>query len=184
VDGPYQPALVRSAPREIRHTLADALAEESTARTLADLGIGFTVWHDVATATTGRVAAEEKVDHVVLGPTGLFAVLSEDFGGPVGVRRGELVGDAVAGERPMHALAQRAKALARQLRVTFTGLVIVLPDDALDQPIAELGSVRAARAVALRQSVLAHHLRSSASALGGTEVFEVRTRLQAGIRFV
>ncbi len=183
VDDPYDPALVRSAPREIRHTLADALAEESTARTLADLGIGFTVWHDVATGR-GPADAEFKVDHVVLGPSGLFAVLSEDFGGPVRVRKGELIGDAVAGERPMHELAVRAKALARQLRVKFTGLVIVLPDDALDVPIADLGTVRGAQAVAVRQSVLGNYLRADASAVGGTEVFEVRTRLQSGIRFV
>ena len=32
---PYDPALVRSAPREIRHALAKALAEEETARTVA-----------------------------------------------------------------------------------------------------------------------------------------------------
>lgn len=184
VDDPYDPALVRSAPREIRHILADALAEESTARTLAELGIGYTVWHDVATSPSGRVAyPEDKLDHIVLGPTGLFAVLSEDFGGPVRVRKGELIGDAVAGERPVHALAQRAKTLSRQLRVKFTGLVIVLPDDALDEPIADLGSVRGARAAAVRQSVLAHYLRSGA-AVGGNEVFDVRSRLQAGIRFV
>ncbi len=183
VDDPYDPTRVRSAPREIRHILADALAEESTARTLADLGIGFTVWHDVATTTSSN-AGKSKIDHVVLGPTGLFALLSEDFGGPVRVRKGELIGEAVAGQRPMHELAVRAKALARQLRVKFTGLVVVLPDDALDEPIAELGSVRGARAVAVRQSVLGHHLRSNPSAVGGSEVFELRTRLQSGIRFV
>ncbi len=87
VDDPYDPALVRSAPREIRRTLADAIAEESTARTLADLGIGWTVWHDVSTS-----AADRKVDHVVLGSSGLYAFMSEDFGGPVTVRKGELVG--------------------------------------------------------------------------------------------
>lgn len=184
VDDPYDPALVRSAPREIRHTLADALAEESTARTLADLGIGFTVWHDVATGAPSPRAGDAKIDHVVLGPSGLFAILSEDFGGPVRVRKGELIGDAVAGERPVHELAQRTKALSRQLRAKFTGLVIVLPDDALDEPVADLGSVRGARAVAVRQSVLGHYLRSSAGAVGGAEVFEVRTRLQSGIRFV
>ena len=65
LDDPYDPALVRTAPREIRHTLADALAEEATARTLSTLGIGYTVWHDVATG-----APEDKIDHIVLGPTG------------------------------------------------------------------------------------------------------------------
>ncbi len=184
VDDPYEPALVRGAPREIRHTLADAIAEESTARTLADLGIGFTVWHDVATGPPSPRAGDTKLDHVVLGPTGLFALLSEDFGGPVRSRKGELIGEAVAGQRPMHELAIRAKAVARQLRVKFTGLVIVLPDDAIDEPVVDLGSVRGARAAAVRQSVLGHYLRSNAGAVGGAEVFELRTRLQSGIRFV
>src|SRR5699024_197729 len=62
---PYDPALVRSAPVEIRRLLADALAEEATARIVADLGMGYTVWHDVATGTGGH----EKVDHIVLAPS-------------------------------------------------------------------------------------------------------------------
>ncbi len=182
IDDPYDPALVRSAPREIRHTLADALAEESTARTLAELGIGFTVWHDVATG-----ANERKIDHIVLGPTGLFAILSEDFGGPVRSRKGELIGDSVAGDRPMHDLGDRARVLARQLRVRFTALVIVLPDDALDEPLVSLGSVRGAAAVAVRGEHLAALLRggvAGTAAIGGNELFDVRSRLSAGIRFV
>lgn len=182
VDDPYDPALVRSAPREIRHILADALAEESTARTLADLGIGYTVWHDVDTGDP-----ERKLDHIVLGPTGLFAMLSEDFGGPVRTRKGELIGEAVAGDRPMHELADRAKILSRRLRVKFTALVIVLPDDALDEPLVSLGTIRGAAAVAVRQEHLGALLRggiAGAAAIGGNELFDVRSRLSAGVRFV
>ena len=84
----------------------------------------------------------------------------------------------------MHELAVRAKAVARAARVKFTGLLLVLPDERLDVPVAELGTVRGASAVAVRQSVLGSHLRGAASAVGGTEVFEVRTRVQSGIRFV
>jgi hypothetical protein len=180
---PYDATLVRGAPVHIRHVLADALAEEATARTLAELGIGFTVWHDVD--ATGD--PEEKVDHIVLGPTGLWALLSEDFGGPVRVRRGELIGQAVGGDRPMHRLALRAKALRRALGVRFTALVVVLPDDAMDDPYAVLGSVRGAVTLVVRQSYLGMILRSGvpdAAAIGGTDLFEVRTRLQHGIRFV
>lgn len=85
---PYDPALVRSAPHELRRLLADALAEEETARTVSALGMGYTVWHDVAASRDGD--ADEKIDHLVLGPSGLYALLSEDFGGPVGFRRGEI----------------------------------------------------------------------------------------------
>ncbi len=182
LDDPYDPALVRSAPREIRRTLADALAEESTARTLSDLGIGFTVWHDVSVGNP-----EDKIDHVVLGPSGLFALLSEDFGGAVRVRRGELIGESVGAEKPMDALAHRAKTLARSARVRFTGLIIVLPDDALDEPMTTLGSVRGATTLAVRQSTLAHVLRSGltgAAPIGGNELFDLRTRLQGAVRFV
>ena len=38
VEDPYDPALVRSAPRHLRRMLADALAEEATARVVSDLG--------------------------------------------------------------------------------------------------------------------------------------------------
>lgn len=184
LDDPYDPALVHSAPREIRRTLADALAEEATARTLATLGIGFTVWHDVATDASRPNA---KIDHVVLGPTGLVTMLSEDFGGPVRVRRGELIGESVAGERPVHELAARTKTLAKALRVRFTALLIVLPDDALEQAFVSLGALRGIAAGAVRQEHLAALLRGGipgSSAIGGTELFDVRTRLQHGIRFV
>jgi len=182
VADPYDPALVRTAPREIRRTLADALAEEATARTLSTLGIGYTVWHDVATS-----GPEQKIDHVVLGPTGLFAMLSEDFGGPVRARKGELIGETLDGERPMHELASRAKALSRELRVKFTGLVIVVPDDALAEPLLELGRVRGAATVVVRQSTLGMLLRQGipdVEPIGGNELFDVRTRLTSGIRFV
>ncbi|RIX27721.1 J domain-containing protein [Amnibacterium setariae] len=181
IPDPYDPVLVRRAPREIRHLLADALAEEETARRLATLGIGYTVWHDVAAG-----GPDEKIDHVVLGPTGLFAIQSEDFGAPLGIRRGELVGEALAGERPMHELAVRAKAVARSARVKFTGLLLVLPDEHLPTPAESLGSSRGAEQVVLRASVLLTALRDGlpdARPVGGNEIFEVRTRLQAAVRF-
>jgi hypothetical protein len=182
VPDPYDPALVRSAPREIRHLLADALAEEATARTISVLGIGYTVWHDVSTGYP-----DEKIDHVVLGATGLFAILSEDFGGPVRVKGGELIGEALGGERPVNDLGHRVKALSRSLRLKFTGIVIVVPDDDLLEPGIDLGRVRGASAAVVRHSYLPALLREGLpdSALsGGNEVFDLRTRLQAGIRFV
>ncbi len=187
IDDPYDPVLVRSAPREIRHTLADALAEESTARSLSGLGIGYTVWHDVATASATLDGAEEKIDHVVLGPTGLFAMLSEDFGGPVRARKGELIGDSVGDDRPVYELVSRSKRLARHLRVRFTGLIIVLPDDALPEPLVDLGSARGAKILAVRHEHVAAVLRAGLPGLepiGGNELFDVRTRLTSGVRFV
>ena len=181
IPDPYDPVLVRRAPREVRHLLADALAEEATARRLATLGIGYTVWHDVATGTP-----DEKIDHLVLGPSGLFAIQSEDFGGAVEVRRGEVVGEAVAGDRPVHELAQRAKAVSRSARVRFTGLLLVLPDDQLAEAAESVGSSRGAEQVVLRASLLLTALRDGlpdGRAVGGNEIFDVRTRLQAAVRY-
>ena len=180
---PYDPALVRSAPHELRRLLADALAEEATARIVADLGMGYTVWHDVAADPRD---ARLKLDHIVLGPSGLYAVLSEDFGAPVHPRRGELVGEGVVGA-PIADLVAAARAVARAARVRFTGAIVVLPDDDVPVAIDELGRVRGLAVAVVGRSALQTVLRrgmTGARDIGGTELFEIRTRLQAVVRFV
>lgn len=185
VDDPYEPGLVRSAPRELRHILADAIAEEETARALPALGIAYTVWHDLAT-DAGGPGLPPKLDHLVLGPSGLFAIQSEDWGGPVSLHRGELVGEALDGERPVRVLAARAKAIGRAARVKATGLIIVVPDEHLAEPMQVGGTVRGAVVAVVRRSRLVSAIREGlpgAAHLGGTEVMEVRARLQAVVRY-
>lgn len=183
VPDPYDPALVRSAPHELRRMLADALAEEETARTVSDLGMGFTVWHDVATGER----ADDKLDHVILSPSGLYGVLSEDFGETVRFRRGEIIGPAVDGAAPVAALLARMRVVARAARVRFGGAIVVLPDDDLEQAITPLGKVRGVPVVVVRRSALHTVLRQGvpgARDIGGNELFDVRTRLQHAVRFV
>jgi len=183
LEDPYDPALVRGAPREVRRLLADALAEEATARIIADLGIGYTVWHDVGADPRDP---DEKLDHIVLGPSGLYAVLSEDFGGPVRTRRGELIGDAVSGA-PVASLVAHARSIARAARVKFSGAIVVLPDEDVSAAIDELGRVRGLRVAVVGRSALATVLRrgvTGAREIGGNELFDVRTRLQQTVRFV
>lgn len=180
-DDPYDPALVRSAPPEIRRMLAKALAEEHTARAVSALGIGYTIWNAVAVPDSDGV-----IDHVVLGPAGLFAVQSEDWGAPVRLLKGELTGDALdRREQPVKTLVRGAKRLARSVGARFTGYVIVVPDDALDEPIELVARGRHASTALVRRSLLPQLLRNGLS--GGervsvSDVFEVRTRLQNGIR--
>jgi hypothetical protein len=187
IDDPYDATLVRSAPRDIRYLLASAIAEENTARTLATLGIAFTLWHDVATGAADGADAG-KIDHIVLGPTGLFALLSEDWGGPVKVRRGEVIGETLApGEQPVNTLSLRARSLARTARVKFSSLIVVAPDDATPAPLLELGKIRGVAAILVQHSALPNFLRTglpTAAPVGGNELFDVRTRLQSSIRFV
>lgn len=178
VDDPYDAALVRSAPRQVKHLLAAAIAEERSARELAGLGIGYTIWHDVDTPAG-------KIDHIVLGASGLWALLSEDWGGEVRVKGSELIGEAVAGERPVHALSARARAFARSARVRFSALGVVVPD-ADASAVADLGSVRGSRALLIPQPQLAHVIRTGIPGVGtgGTDLFELRSRIQSVVRFV
>ncbi|RFA21065.1 DnaJ domain-containing protein [Subtercola boreus] len=180
---PYDPTLVRSAPREIRRWLAKALAEEETARIVSTLGIGYTIWNNVLVDRAGR-----NIDQIVLGPAGLFAVQSEDWGSTVRISRGELEGDGIGEEeQPFRVLGQAARTLQKTLGVRFTGLVIVVPDDDLDAAVEQIERGRQAGAVVVRRSVLPQVLRNG---VGGGErasvdrVFELRSRLQQGIRFV
>ena len=191
IPDPFDAALVRSAPRDIRHILADALAEEATSRIVSELGIAFTVWHDVATdsANRGRTADDaSKLDHIVLGPSGMFALLSEDWGAPVSVRRGELLGEGIdPRERPFFSLAVRTKAIARRSRVSFTAIAIIVPDDALDQSFVDVGKVRGYRAFVVQRSMLASFLKNGidgSDPIGGNELFDARTRLQSTVQFV
>jgi hypothetical protein len=183
IDDPYAPDLIRSAPAEIRHRLAKALAEESTAQLVSGLGIGFTAWHDVATGDD-----VDKVDHVVLGPAGLFAVLSEDWGSPVQLRRGELAGDALGpGEEPLAAFAAAARVLRKSLRVRFTALIVVAPDEAVAHPLTLPARGRRPMLVVVPRSRLVGVLRDGTAGMerGSFEkVFELRSTLQNGIRFV
>ncbi|MFK4730022.1 J domain-containing protein [Agromyces mediolanus] len=182
---PYDPALVRAAPRDIRHVLADALAEEATARSLATLGIAYTIWHDVATDAAGP-GLPPKLDHLVLGPTGLFAIQSEDWGSEVRFRRNELIGEGLDGERPFRALAARAKAVTRPAKVKPTALLVVVPDEHAADPLELGGSIRGAATALVRRSRLTSAIREGipgSPSLGGTDVMEVRARLQAVIRF-
>lgn len=180
---PYDPQLVRRAPREIRHLLAAAVAEEKTATALFSLGMGFTLWHDVL-AGPGPL---DKLDHIVLGPTGLWAVLSEDWGAPVKVKRGELIGEGLApGERPLHDLSVRAKVVARAAKVKFSALVVVVDDDQAPASLTELRSMRGAQGLLVERSRLVNLIRTGLPGVGvgGTDLFEVRTRLQSAVRFV
>jgi hypothetical protein len=181
---PYDPVVVRSAPREIRHILADALAEEATAKDLSELGIAFTLWHDVASSSN----PEDKIDHIVLGPAGLYAVLSEDWGGEVRVRRGELTGPSLPpGDRPFAALAARARSVSRVARVRFDALVIVVPDEDTDAGLTLAGRIRGVPTALVARSRLPELMRDGlpgSPAVGGSELFELRTRLLAAVRVV
>ena len=180
---PYDPALVRSAPRELKQLLADALAEEATARVLSELGMGYTLWHDVAVPT--RSGHPLVIDHIVLGPSGLYAVASEDYGTAVRFKRSEVVGDGVP-SAPVASLVGAARTLGRLAGVRFGGAILVLPDDDLPETITELGRVKSLPVAVVSPQTLTTMLRRGVAGvpdIGGNEIFDVRTRLQRAVQF-
>jgi curved DNA-binding protein CbpA len=186
IENPYDQAMIRASPREIRHLLADANAEEETARTLSRLDISYTIWHDVDSDGSGP-GAEGKIDHIVLGPTGLFAILSEDWGGVLQIRRGEIVSDVLAvGERPFYSLARRIRSITRGARAKFTALVIVVPDGSTAESIAVAGREKGVPTVVVQASRLHEfiELGLAGSTLNADEIFALRERLHQVIRFI
>jgi len=106
----------------------------------------------------------------------------------VKIRRGEIIGEGIQpGERPLHELAQRAKAVSRAAKVKFTALMVVVPDGASREGVEIAGSARGAVTAVVEQPRLRHVLREGlpdAPRIGGVDQFEVRSRLQQAIRFV
>jgi molecular chaperone DnaJ len=187
VADPFAPKFVASLPAPIRQRLAAAQTEEATARILSTLGVAFTTWHDVSADVTGA-RPDEKLDHVVLGPSGLFAVLSEDRSSPVRIRRGDLTGEGFGWrERPIRTLAQRTAAVSRSAGVRFTALLVVVPDDAGVEGAVAVERARGLPAVVVTRSALPDLLRSHPAGqppISSEARFAARNHLKRALRFV
>jgi hypothetical protein len=184
---PFDPDLWSVLPAQVRQCLLAARTEQATASALDGLGSGFTQWHDVSTEVDGG-NPEEKLDHVVLGPAGLFALLSEDRGSPMVVRGGDVTGDGFGWrERPIRTLSSRAAFFSENVGVRFTAVVMVVPNDAgIDNP-TEISRLRGVSAVIVSRADLAGFLRLG---LPGTlpvpsdTVAAARDHLRRSIQFV
>lgn len=87
----------------------------------------------------------------------------------------------------MSELVARMRLIARGAGVRFSGAIVVLPDgDTLDA-ITPLGKVRGTPVAVTSRSSLSTLLRQGvpgAREIGGTELFDIRTRLQQRVRHV
>jgi hypothetical protein len=184
---PYDPQTIAELPGDVRQRLHAALTEEATAAALNALGSGFTVWHDVSTDVAGG-NPDEKLDHIVLGPTGLFALLSEDREGTVHVRGADVSGDGFGWrERPIRTLTSRARFFSENVGVRFTAVVMVVPDDSgIDEP-TEISRLRGLSAIIVNRSDVAGLLRLGIPGVlpvGRDAVAAAADHLRRSIQFV
>jgi molecular chaperone DnaJ len=179
---PYDPVVVRSAPREARLLLARALAEEATESLVSGLGMAFTIWNDVVAGRSGGT-----LDHIVLGPAGLFALRSADWGCAVRLVRGEVAGiDDVLDDAPIASLVASARSFERSTGIRFSAEVVVVPDSALGEPLMVVHTGKHSGAILVRRSLLPRLIRhgpDGPTGMGLAGAFDVRTRLLERIRF-
>lgn len=185
----FAPELVARAPRRIQHRLAAAVAEEKTAVLLSSMGPGNTVWHDVLVAGD-RVQGATKIDHVVVCGNLLWAIQSEDWADSVRVQRGELVGGGIeTGENPAKTIVGLAKKLGKNLNVQLSGCIVVVPEHHLDSPRQSVSTRGRLPCYLIADSHLVDFLweqtlTTTSRTVTGDDMFPVRERLGAGIRFV
>ena len=184
--GPLRPGAGALGPTHLRRLLADALAEEATARVVSDLGHGL---HRVARrgragarrnrrrqARPHRAQPERPVRRPVRGlrRTGAASAAASSSG------------DGVPGA-PVADLLARIRLIARAAGVRFGG---VDRRPARRRPRAEpidraRQGARHPRGPRLAQCAVDVLRRGSPAraSIGGNEVFDVRTRLQQAVRF-
>jgi hypothetical protein len=184
----FDQELVSRLPGEIRHTLHAAMAEENTAVELATLGSGFVSWHDVL-ISGNRSTQVRKIDHIVLGPSLLWAIQSEDWGTPVEINRGEMVGEGIArGEKPVRELWSMTKQCQRSLGVRFSALMFVVPNEHAREDSQLMGEKGGVPAYLVRTSAVTQVLSMDQSlgshSIVGDDLYPLRQKLDAGIRFV
>jgi hypothetical protein len=138
-----------------------AAAEEHVGSLLEQLPA--TRWHVIHDASFGR----GNIDHILVGPAGLFTVETKSHPGPVRVGR-------VHGATIRQALAQR-DAIERVLGVPVEPL-LVFSRAWVDRPLARRKGVRV-----LPARVLLTHLRRRKETLSREQVEEVHERLKQAL---
>jgi hypothetical protein len=128
-------------PDGVRAWRTGAVGEEMTAAALATLPPSFVILHD-----RRKPRSRANIDHVVIGPTGVWVVETKDYGGSLSVRCGDLW---IAGRRKTTFIDQ-AKGEAAAVSAALDGVLVmpILCVHRADFPLLgrpELGGVRIVR---------------------------------------
>jgi len=106
--------IVRSESR-LKQYLKGARGEEDVARVLAFLPPSYRVFHGLTPPSHRLLERARDIDHVVVGPTGLFVIETKNWRGPVTVREGRILADGEEPDRPpLDQVRAAAKVLERE----------------------------------------------------------------------
>lgn len=139
-----------------------ARGEELVARELALLPAEWTVLHGVPRRGRAALRGGGDVDHVLVGPSGVFAVETKNWSGPVSISGPEvLVGGAPVHRSPIVQVRREAAELARDLHAATPGSVpvrgvVCFAGAVPDPPEADVDGTLLVSLERLRASVLAH----------------------------
>lgn len=140
----------RKGLRRVESFFRGARGEERVASVLADLPEGYHVFHDFE-------AGHERVDHVVAGPTGVFAIETKNWNGRVQIEDGHIL---VNGALPTRDPAAQAQREADRVSVRLKGLgfevtvfpVVCFASDTFEPGAsANVGAVRVINAGAIAE---------------------------------
>jgi len=114
--------------RRIGAFFKGAAGEEIVARELAHLPAGYHVFHSLDMGGGVLMWHKGDIDHVVVGPSGVFVIETKNWRGTVALRDGHLLVDGVTPRRAPLAQAQQAVS-ALQVRLGRSGIydALVVP---------------------------------------------------------
>src|ERR1700751_4381731 len=154
-------AVVHYAIPLVRRRDLGAGAEEHVGAVLATLDGCWSVIHD---ATVGP----GNIDHIVVGPGGIFSIETKARRGNVRVR--DVHGATLPPTRAQRRALEQITGCAAEPRLVFSHAQV-------DRPLARRGGVRV-----LPARMLVPHLRARPKVLGPADVQRVRRRIEAGVR--
>lgn len=162
-DGPEGPTVVGTAgegpEKRAEHWARGAAGEQATERELLKLPPTFHIVHGLTVSRSGS-----DIDHVVIGPTGIWVIDSKDWSYPAEVRDGALWCGRYS--RQQHVDAVETQAAIVEERLGYHGNAVLCFVGALGpRPAMAVG-----RARALSIEVIVDHLRSGPVTMGETEI--------------
>jgi hypothetical protein len=102
--------------RRLRLYIKGAQGEENVARMLSFLPSNYRVFHGIAFDRRGLLGSGQDLDHVVVGPTGIFVVETKNWSGMISVRDGAVLRD---GETPDRDPLEQVRTAAQSLQDAF-----------------------------------------------------------------